>query len=234
MNLATLIIALLTTALLAGLGLGWLIAALRYRFKNLGKSLVITLPETPGTFAHAEWAKITDGKIERPSQEHDAQRGDKDSTLPAGAVAYPMTGGLKGPLHILSSYGSNLYCPSKLEAAATIEKEFVADWVANYKRQPKQEEAAKGGIFATGLEAAIESGKKLGLRFRVWDPLRYWKASRENDMQDLYASSGASRDPWYAKAAFFAVIGVIALLLLLFGVISLKVLPALQAANAGA
>jgi len=226
-NLWTLLGMLAIGLLGLGFGLGWFIHWLIVKFKNHGKSLLIRLPETPGTFAEVSWVALGNGKAETDSGEHDAQRGDKDANLPAGAAAYPMKGALRGPLHLLTSYGANLVAPSKLEAAATIQKEALAEWVVNYERQPRKEEEKTEGAWTKAMHAAMEEASKLATRFRVWDPLRYWKATRENDMQDLYASSGAGRDPWYAKAAFIGVLIVGVLLLGVLGVLMVKVIPAL-------
>jgi len=213
--------------LIIGFGLGWFVHWLLVKFKNAGKSLLIRLPETPGTFAEVSWVSTANGKVEFDSAEHDAQRGDKDAMLPAGAASYPMKGDLRGPLHLMTSYGANLVAPSKLEAAATIEKEALAEWVVNYERQPRKEEEKTEGAWTKAMHAAREEASKLATRFRVWDPLRYWKGTRENDMQDLYESPDDGRDPWYAKAAFFGVLIVGVLLLGVLGVLMVKVLPAL-------
>lgn len=219
------------------LGMGYLLGAtqgylhMMYRgakgWKNLGKKLILILPEIPGAKASFEW---TAGDfIDKPSTEPSAERDDMDRILPAGPATYPTNW---GPLNIVSNFGHNLVAPSKLEAAETLEKTFVAEWVRDYQRQPKKEEAEKGGAFAKGLSEAIEKGKQLATRLQIWDPLTYYKACRENDMQDLYNSNGGQKDPWYAKAAFIGVLIVGFLLLAVLGVIMMKVLPAL--ANHGA
>lgn len=193
-------------------------------WKNYGKKLTLKMPEIPGTKAEFTWT--ASDFIDQPSKEPDAERDDVDRVLPAGPATYPTNW---GPLNIVSAYGANLVAPSKLEAAECIEKVAVAEWVMDYKRQPKKEEAAPEGAFAAGLHAAAEKAKALSTRFLIWDPLRYYKACRENDMQDLYNSNGLQKDPWYAKAAFIGVLIVGFLLLAVLGVLMMKIVPALAA-----
>lgn len=225
-------IGLLTATL--GFIVGWFIQSYRHVWRHIGKSWVAIVPETVGTELTVIRTKLKDGKFDMPSRNHDAVRGDKDRMLPQGNVAYQARGDIKGPFHIMSSYGANLKAPPKLQAAEVIEKIAVADWLADYQRQPTPAEARTGGAFAEHLMAAFAKAKDVATNFLIWDPLAYMKACGENDMQDFLNAQGGPRDPWYAKAAFFLIVGVLGLLLLLFGIVSLKVLPALQQANAGA
>jgi len=200
-------------------------------WKNSGKALVITLPETPQTLADVQYRDLSSGFYDTPSKEPSAQRDDKDRIMPSGPASYPSR---LGPIHIVTSYGSSIVAPSKQEAAAQIEKAFVADWVANYKRLPKKEETEKDkegkpGAFLEGFEAAKAQAGKIAKRFLIWDPLACFKSCQENDMQDLYNSNGGTKDPWYAKAAFIGVLIVGFLLLAVLGVLMMKIVPALAA-----
>lgn len=231
MNIVIALLMIGTMAAFLGGVLTWLICLYHFKLKHIGKSWVLILPETVGTEATVMRTKLKDGKVDMPSRNHDAKRGDMDRLLPQGNVAYQARGAISGPLHVMTSYGSNLVAPPKLEAAKVIEKVAVADWVADYKRLPKDEK--EQGLFAERLKKAWDEAKLLATRFLVWDPLAYYKACDENDMQDFLNSNGGAKDPWYAKAAFVAIVIVGGLMLLLLAVVMMRILPALQA-SAGA
>lgn len=205
----------------------------RYVWRHIGKSWVFIVPETVGTELTVVRTKLLDGKFDLPSRNHDSIRGDQDRMLPQGNVAYQARGDIKGPLHIMSSYGANLVSPTKLQAAKVIEELAVADWLRNYKRQPTVAEAAPKGAFREALEAAWLDAKQYATNFLIWDPLAYFKACDENDMQDFLNAAGGVKDPWYAKAAFVVVLVCAVMLLGVLGILGMKILPAIQA-QAGA
>jgi hypothetical protein len=238
LNLTTALILTAVMGAFIGAIIASLVAAYRYNWRHIGKSWVLIVPETVGTELTVVRTKLLDGKFDVPSRNHDAIRGDQDRQLPQGNVAYQARGEIRGPLHIMSAYGANLVAPTKLQAAEHIEKIAVADWLKDYKRQPKKEEIGKDKDgkdlpFTAHLEAAWAKAKEYATLFLIWDPLAYFKACDENDMQDFLNSQGGVKDPWYAKAAFVGVIFLGGLMLLMLGIIGLKVLPAIQAANAG-
>lgn len=199
-------------------------------WRNIGKGLLLTLPEIPGTMGTLTWASTRKGYVDSQSLDPSAERGEKDRALPAGPAAYQIRGW--GPLNILTTYGSNLVAPSKLEAAESIEKAAVADWVADHKRLPKDDREKQD--FAALYGAAVARAKQLATRFLIHDPRTYYKATRENDMQDLYNSAGTQKDPWYVVPLMvgMAIVGIIVFVLL--GVILLKVVPALTPKEATA
>lgn len=194
-------------------------------WRNRGKALLITLPETPQTLASLEWVSARDGYLDLPgdSKEPGAEKGDKDRVLLNGPASYPSTW---GPLHLHTTYGANLVAPSKQEAARTIEYVAVANWIATHGRKPVKDEAD----FREGLAKAQAEAKKLATRFEIWDPRTYYKACRESVMQKLYNSTGAGGDPWYAKALI--VIGIISIVgvLAVLAITVVKVIPALNGA----
>lgn len=204
-----------------GLGVGIMLWRGCKGLRNWGKALKLTMPDLIGTKAKFEW--IGGNFQDEPSTEAGAVRGDMDRIQPSGPASYPTNW---GPLHILSTDGFSLVAPSKLEAAKTIEHNFVAQWIQDNKRLPNKDES-----FTDGLKKAMADGERLAKRFLVWDPLAYWKKSRESVMQKLYHSIGGAPEPWYAKAA--VVLGIIAVVgtLAVLGITVLKVLPALQAAG---
>ena len=155
-----------------------------------------------------------------------------DRLLPQGNVAYHARGAITGPLHIMSSYGANMVAPTKLQAAEVIEKLAVADWLKNYKRQPTKAEAEEKGAWTLALAAAFKDAKDYATRFLIWDPLAYYKACDENDMQDFLNSQGGPKDPWYAKGAFVVALAILGMLVLGFVFIGTKVMPYIQAAAA--
>jgi len=218
-----------------GTGIGYAFKAYRggKGWRNIGKTLTFTVPEIPGTNGTFEWVKAKDGTLERESNEPGAERGSKDKVILAGPASY---GSNWGPVNLITSYGHSIVAPSKFEASAQVEKAVIAEWVANYKRLPRNDKDDGGKdkvAFASLLESAMANARKIATRFLIWDPLTYYNATRENDMQDLYNSGGTDKDPWYARLLVIGVFGVLGLVLLLFGVVILKVLPALQAANGG-
>lgn len=233
LNLTTAIIIVACLGALLGSVITALIAYYRNTLRHLGKSWVVIIPETVGTEATILRTKLLDGKFDVPSRNHDAIRGDKDRHLPQGNVAYQARGAIKGPLHIMSSYGANLIAPSKLQAAEVIEKQAVADWLKDYKRQPTAAEAQPKGTFTQHLEAAFAKAKEYATLFLIWDPLAYFKACDENDMQDFLNAAGGVKDPWYAQAAFIGVLILGVMLLVILGVLGLKILPAIQAGAGG-
>lgn len=228
MNFWTIALLLGSIGFLLGAALIGLIWA-SSRLRHLGKSWVLVLPETQGTEATVLRVRLKDGKTDIPSRNHDAQRGDMDRLLPQGNVAYHAKGAIKGPLHVMTSYGANLIAPTKLQAAEHLEKLAVADWLANYKRQPTQAEAGEKGAFTQHLQSAWTKAKEYATLFLVWDPLAYFKACGENDMQDFLNAQGGVKDPWYAKAALVFGIASVGLIGILLVVVMTKVLPAIQA-----
>lgn len=69
-------------------------------------------------------------------------------------------------------------------------------------------------------------------RLRIWDTLTYWRAARENAMEDLY-SSKKEKKHWMEAIAPLALIAVGVLSILLLFVLW-KVLPAITGAASGA
>lgn len=210
-----------------------LVAAYMTSWRHIGKSWVAIIPETVGTELTVVREKLKDGKFDIPSRNHDAKRGEMDRNLPQGNVAYQARGAIKGPFHIMSSYGANLVAPTKLQAAEHLEKIAVADWLKDYKRQPTDKEAEKDGAFTKYLEDAWSWAKDRATLFLIWDPLAYFKACDENDMQDFLNSQGGPKDPWYAKGAFVVAIMILGILVLGFIFIGAKVMPYIQAASQG-
>lgn len=106
----------------------------------------------------------------------------------------------RGPLHILAPDGSNLVAPTKDEP---------------------------GPDAKTGKD--IKSNPDIFRRFRIWDPLVYWRATRENDMQDLY-SAQKEKEHWAVKLAgpaMFLLVGLMGFL----GFILWKIYPLLERAG---
>lgn len=191
-------------------------------WRNIGKAIKLTLPDLAGTRAKFEWMRS--GFQDRPSKEAGAIPGDKDRVEASGPASYPSNW---GPLHIMSDAGFSLVAPSKLEAAKTIEAIHVANWVADNKRLPNKVEAGEGGHFQEGLAKAMMDAERLAKRFLVWDPLAYWKKSRESIMQKLYHSIQGDRHPWYATVILIGMVIVAIAVFAVLGVLMVKVVPAL-------
>lgn len=106
----------------------------------------------------------------------------------------------RGPLHLKSEYGANLVAPTKEQAIDAATDQPIANDAKTYHR------------------------------FRIWDPLTYWRATRENDMEDLYAAQ-REKDHWAVKLAPLAIILFVGMLGFL-GFILWKIMPLLQKAGA--
>lgn len=105
----------------------------------------------------------------------------------------------RGPLHLVSEYGANLVAPTKEEAIDIDSGQPISHEKATYAR------------------------------FRIWDPLTYWRATRENDMEDLYAAQ-KEREHWAVKLAPVAIILFVGMLGFL-GFLLWKILPLLDRVN---
>lgn len=107
----------------------------------------------------------------------------------------------RGPLHLLTYGGANLVAPTKDDASSLT--------------YPKN--------------ANAEERKNIFQRFRVWDPVIYWRACRENDMEDFYAAQ-QDKDHWIVKVAPLAFIAVAVLSLMLMFLLW-KLMPLLNQAG---
>lgn len=191
-------------------------------WRNIGRAIFLTLPDLAGTKATFTWSKS--GYKDRNSREAGAIPGDKDRVEASGPASYASNW---GPLHIMSDTGFSLVAPSKLEAAKTIEAVYVANWIADNKRLPNKAEAAQDGDFAKGLQKAMNDAARLAKRFQVWDPLAYWKKSRESVMAKLYHSIQGERHPWYATVILIGMVILAIAVFAVLGVLMVKVVPAL-------
>lgn len=105
-----------------------------------------------------------------------------------------------GPVHIVDKNGFNLVAPPKDEP----------------------------GIDAMTGEA-IRANPVSYKRFRIWDHLVYWRANRENDMEDLY-SAQKEKEHWAVKLAPLALI-VIGVMAAVMAFVAWKVLPIIKQAG---
>jgi hypothetical protein len=86
----------------------------------------------------------------------------------------------------------------------------------------------KVGAFLGMLNEAQAKARQLATRFLIHDPRTYFKATRENDMQDLYNSAGKGGDPWYVLPLMvgLAIVGIVVFVIL--GFLMVKVAPAIS------
>ena len=169
---------------------------------NMGRPWIVTLPGTPGAKASIQRRSLKQGLFTRKQGDEQAK------VIAAGMAAYPTT---KGPIHILTDYGANLIAPSKDRVAVDIAKNGV-----------------KHGSQQLGDEKL--DNKTASEVFLVWDPLTYGRATRENDMEDLYAAQ-QNKPHWMEKVAPFLMIAVLALVGLV-GFMLYKLMPLIQGASA--
>lgn len=170
-----------------------------------GRTWKITVPEVPGQLATIERVRPSRGTVTRPAP---SGKGEKETQILAPPASYPTN---RGPLQLLTSYGANLIAPSKDDKTALL-----------YPAQPVE-----------GPHAAKTTAEWRDLvfaRFRIWDPLIYWRATRENDMEDFYAAQ-QDKQHWMVQLAPFALLAVGALSLMMVFVLW-KVLPLLNGAGA--
>jgi len=75
-------------------------------------------------------------------------------------------------------------------------------------------------------ELIAKTDPKTSVRFRVFDPLIYWRATKENDTEDYYAAQ-QGKPHWMEKVAPFLMIAVLGLVALV-GFMLWKLLPIIQ------
>jgi hypothetical protein len=94
---------------------------------------------------------------------------------------------------------------------------LMTDYGANLIAPSKDEVAA---------ELEEQDGEKTAIRFRVFDPLIYWRATKENDTEDYYAAQ-QGKPHWMEKVAPFLMIAVLGLVALV-GFMLWKLMPLIQ------
>lgn len=175
--------------LMMGLMLAFAIAMAK-KTLDLGKSWVITVPETIGAKAKIERRRVKRGKVT------DKMGDEAETKILSGDCSYPTN---RGPLQLVSEYGANLVAPTKDEARDAKTGKPIKDDETGFKR------------------------------FRIWDPQTYWRATRENDMEDLY-SAQREKDHWAIKLAPVAIIMFIGLMAFM-GFMLWKIMPLLNKAG---
>lgn len=96
---------------------------------------------------------------------------------------------------------------------------ILTDYGANLVA-PSKDEVAE--------ELTEQDGPKVAERFRVFDPLIYWRATKENDTEDYYAAQ-QGKPHWMEKVAPFLMIAVLGLVALV-GFMLWKILPLISGA----
>jgi len=169
-----------------------------------GRPIIVTLPGTLGALASIKREKLLKGVFTRKAGD------EREAYVLDGRAAYPTA---MGPLHIITDYGANLVAPSKDEVSEKLRTFIGMD-------KPK-EGASEDELKA--YEQAKAAAHKTSERFRVFDPLIYWRATKENDTEDYYAAQ-QGKPHWMEKVAPFLMIAVLALVGLV-GFMLWKVLP---------
>lgn len=198
------------------------VGRLVWKFKDMGRTWVITAPTVPGTKGDIRRVKITRDQFTKK----EPVNGDEYETfIRASAASFPTA---KGPVLIMTDYGANLVAPTKDEAAQPGDSKAMRVASEEAARRLQEAEAQKIQLNEEEKKTLLDRISTY-VRFRVADPLIYWRATRENDQEDLYAAQ-REKDHWAVKLAPVAIILFIGLMAML-GFILWKVYPLLEAAG---
>lgn len=205
------------------LGSGGLMAGIGYaiwKARDMGKAWIIILPGTPGAMAEVKRSRLNEGSFPGKKKAHEGQ-----TYLVDGRAVYPSK---RGPIHLVTDYGANLVAPSKDEVYEGILKEEQGKAKVEYLQKIKELGVEKDEGLSKEL---LQRAQRVSLRFRVFDPLIYWRATKENDTEDYYAAQQPKPSFWEQMVPIM-VLGMVGLMGLC-GFLIWKVLPILSKKAAG-